>query len=34
MDGCIDIAEGFPRQPDVTGTVFNQENFSEHIPIL
>ena len=26
MDGHIGVAEGFLRQPDVTGTVFDQEN--------
>ena len=25
LDGAINIAEGFPRQPDITGTVFDQE---------
>jgi hypothetical protein len=30
MDGPIGIAEGFLRQPDVTGAVFDQQNFYRH----
>ena len=30
MDGPIGIAEGFLRQPDIAGTVFDQENFYGH----
>ena len=26
MDGRIGVAERFLRQPDITGTVFDQEN--------
>src|SRR5229473_4902463 len=30
MDRTIGIAEGFLRQPDITGTVFDQENLNGH----
>jgi hypothetical protein len=30
MDIRIGIAEGFLRQSDITGTVFDQENFHGH----
>jgi hypothetical protein len=29
-DALIGGAKGFLRQPDVTGTVFDQENFQSH----
>ena len=30
MNGFIGIAEGFLRQPDIAGAVFNQQNFYGH----
>ena len=31
MDGPVGFAEGFLRQPDITRTVFDQQNFDWHI---
>ena len=30
-DGPVGVAEGFLRQPDIAGTVFDQENLYGHI---
>jgi hypothetical protein len=27
-DGPVDVAEGFPRQPNIAGIVFDQENLN------
>ena len=34
MDGRVGVAEGFLRQPDIAGAVFDQENFYGHAVCL
>ena len=30
VDGSVGVTEGLPRQPDIAGAVFDQENFYGH----
>jgi hypothetical protein len=32
-DVHVDVAKGFPRQPDIAGVIFDQENLYEPLPL-